>query len=153
MLIKDCMTKKVEIGSPDMTIFDAAKAMRDGDFGALPIAKDDRLVGMITDRDITTRAVAEGKNPYEVKVSEIMTGRVLYCFDDQTLDEVSTNFGQTKVRRLPVLSRDKRLVGIISIGDLADADPKDGGEALHRVSQRSRKSEQLVLASAIQIFS
>jgi CBS domain-containing protein len=121
MLVKECMTEHVELGNPEMTVCDVAKKMREGDFGFLPIQENDRLVGMVTDRDIVVRAIAEGLNPEETKVSEIMTPNVLYCFEDQTLEEVSDNLGRNQVQRLPVLNREKRLVGILSLGDLAQS--------------------------------
>jgi CBS domain-containing protein len=86
MIVKKCMTEKVELGNPNMSLYDAAKKMRDGDFGILPIEENDKLVGVITDRDIAVRGVAEGLDPKKVKVSEIMTDRVLYCYEDQSLD-------------------------------------------------------------------
>jgi len=88
------------------------------DAGVLPVAQDDRLVGMITDRDIAVRAVAQGKSP-DTLVRDVMSPEVLYCFDDQEIKEITRNMGDVKVRRLPVVNRDKRLVGIISLGDLS----------------------------------
>jgi CBS domain-containing protein len=138
MLVKECMTQQVELGRPDMTLREAARKMRDGDFGILPIAENDRLVGMITDRDITVRGTAEGKDPEEVLVSELMSKQVLYCYEDQSVEEVSENLGENQVRRLPVLNRQKRLVGILSLGDLAQssAKPEKVEEALSRISQQ-----------------
>jgi CBS domain-containing protein len=118
MKVSKCMTRDVELVSPTQTIRDAAQMMADLDAGALPVQQDDRLVGMITDRDIAVRAVAQGKSP-ETPVRDVMSPEVLYCFDDQEIEDVSRNMGEVKVRRLPVVNRDKRLVGIISIGDLA----------------------------------
>ena len=118
MKVREAMTHDVCLTSPDQTICDAAKVMAAIDAGALPVEQDDRLVGVITDRDIAVRAVAEGKSP-DTKVRDVMSREVLYCFDDQDLDAVIRNMGAVKVRRLPVVSRDKRLVGIISLADLA----------------------------------
>lgn len=118
MKVRDAMTKDVCLTTPDETIRDAAKVMAKIDAGLLPVEQDDRLIGVITDRDIAVRAVAEGKSP-DTKVRDVMSGEVLYCFDDQSLDEVVRNMGAVKVRRLPVLDRSKRLVGIVSLGDLA----------------------------------
>lgn len=142
MLVKDCMTKHVELTDPSMKIVEAARKMRDGDFGMLPVGENDRLVGMITDRDITIRLVAEGLSPDECTVGDIMSKRVLYCFEDQDTKDVALNMGQNQVRRLPVLNRDKRLVGIISIGDIAlapAAEKQMTGEALKRISQPSQQ--------------
>ena len=121
MIVRECMTRQVELGTPDMSLRDAALKMRDGDFGILPIYKNDKLVGMITDRDIAIRCVADGDDIKKMKVGEVMTERVLYCFDDQSLDEVAQNLGDNQVRRLPVVNRDKKLVGILSLSDLSRA--------------------------------
>ena len=118
MKVREAMTQDVRLASPDQTICDAAKIMAQIDAGALPVEQDDRLVGVITDRDITVRAVAAGKAP-DTKVRDVMSREVLYCYDDQDLDTVIRNMGTIKVRRLPVVNRDKRLVGIVSFGDLA----------------------------------
>jgi CBS domain-containing protein len=99
--------------------------MKDIDAGFLPVGENDRLVGMVTDRDIAIRAVAQGKGP-DTKVRDVMTEEVIYCFDDESLDAVSTMMADRKVRRLPVLNRNKRLVGIVSIGDLSQSPEDDG---------------------------
>jgi CBS domain-containing protein len=88
------------------------------DAGAIPVGEDDHLVGMITDRDIAVRAVAQGKGP-KAKIRDVMTSEVKYCFEDQDLDDVIHNMGDIQVRRLPVVNRDKRLVGIVALGDIA----------------------------------
>ena len=118
MKVREAMTQDVCLATPDQTIRDAASVMMEIDAGALPVEQDDRLVGVITDRDIAVRAVAKGKSP-ETKVREVMSREVLYCYEDEDLEAVIRNMGEVKVRRLPVLTRDKRLVGIISLGDLA----------------------------------
>lgn len=134
MKVSEAMTQDVCLATPDQTICDAAKVMAQIDAGALPVEQDDRLVGVITDRDIAVRAVAEGKSP-NTKVREVMSREVLYCFEDQDLDDVLRNMGTVKVRRLPVLSRDKRLVGIISLGDVAlHHDPTKAEKAIRDLS-------------------
>jgi CBS domain-containing protein len=139
MLARECMTKQVELGTPTMTLQEAAIKMRDGDFGALPINENDRLVGMVTDRDIVIRAVAEGKDLSRTTVREILSPNILYCFEDETLEDIAANLGENQVRRLPVLNRQKRLVGILSLGDLAQshADANALEESLDRISQHS----------------
>lgn len=139
MLAKECMTKNVELGRPNMSLSEAAKMMRDGDFGILPVSEQDRLVGMITDRDIAIRAIAEGKDPNRSYVGEVMTNKVLYCFDDQDVNDVVKNLGDNQIRRLPVLNRQKRLVGILSLGNMAlyDATPKNMDEALSDISKKN----------------
>ena len=128
MRVADCMSRDVRIANPDESLQDAARAMAQIDSGVLPVGDGDRLVGMITDRDIAVRGVAEGKGP-DARVREVMSAEVRYCFDDEDIGEVLRNMGEIQVRRLPVLNRDKRLVGMISIGDLAkaDADARTGG--------------------------
>jgi CBS domain-containing protein len=124
MNIQNCMSKDVRIASPAQSIRDAARMMKEIDAGFLPVGENNRLVGTVTDRDIAVRGVAEGKGP-ETLVRDVMTEEVLYCFEDEDLDSVSTKMGNLQVRRLPVLNRDKRL-GIISLGDISQADDDDG---------------------------
>jgi CBS domain-containing protein len=118
MRVSEAMTRDVRIASPDYTVQQAARLMSELDAGVLPISENDRLVGMLTDRDIAIRGIAQGKGP-DARVREVMTSEVRYCFDDQDLDEVTRNMGDIQVRRLPVVDRDKRLVGILSLGDIA----------------------------------
>jgi CBS domain-containing protein len=137
MEIREVMTSDVRLVEPRTTLKDAAQMMREGGFGLLPIGENDRLIGTITDRDITIRAVAAGKDPGSTAVREAMSEGILYCFEDQSVDEVAELMGDRQVRRLPVLDRDKRLVGIVALGDLAirhGADD-DAGEALSEISQ------------------
>jgi CBS domain-containing protein len=129
------MTPDVQLCTPDDTLRDAAEAMAALNIGLLPVTADDRLVGMVSDRDIAVRGVGMGRGP-DSRVGDIMTVDVKNCFEDQTLDEVTENMGDIQVRRLPVLSRDKRLVGIIALGDIAQAQAGDGtGAALSRISR------------------
>jgi CBS domain-containing protein len=143
MQVKDAMTPDVELASPNQTIRQAALLMGECDCGVLPVADKDSLVGMITDRDIAIRGIAAGKGP-KTKVAEIMSQEVLYCFEDQDLDEVAANLANIQVRRLPVLNREKRLVGILSLGDMArkadGADP--AGDALKGISQPGGEHSQ-----------
>ena len=142
MKVKQAMTSEVRVASPEQTIREAAQLMAELDAGALPVAENDRLVGMITDRDIAVRAVAEGL-PADTPVSEIMSHEVLYCFEDQQLDDVARNMGQVQVRRLPVVNRDKRLVGIVSFADLARTEqPTTVGRAVSHVSEPGGKHSQ-----------
>ena len=138
MLVKQSMIKEVRLGHPQMTIKEAAQLMKKGDFGALPVGDNDRLVGMVTDRDIVIRAVAEGKDPNTATVKDCMTEKILYCYEDQTLEEVAENLGDNQIRRIPVLSRENRLVGILALGDIATSNAKAEKveEALTRISQK-----------------
>jgi CBS domain-containing protein len=136
------MTNEVQIASPDHTIRDVALIMARLDAGAMPVGDNDRLVGMITDRDIAIRGIAMGKGP-DAKVRDVMSADVKYCFDDEEVDDVLHNMGDLQVRRLPVLNRDKRLVGIISLGDLAtNGKTADAGEALSGISKPGGEHSQ-----------
>jgi CBS domain-containing protein len=116
--VQDLMTCDVAFVAPSGTIAEAAEAMYRLDVGCLPVAENDRLIGMITDRDIAVRGVAAGCGP-DTPVKSVMTSEVCYCFEDQDLAEIAANMAEIQVRRLPVMNRDKKLVGIISIGDIA----------------------------------
>lgn len=143
MKIREAMTPDVRLARPDQTIREAAHLMAELDIGALPVEENDRLVGMITDRDIAVRAVAEGKGP-ETRIRDAMTSDIKYCYEDQEIEEVTQNMGELRVRRLPVLNRDKRLVGILSLGDLAlDEEAQDeAGEALGDISRPGGQHSQ-----------
>ena len=142
MRVSDAMTTAVKIASPQTTIAEAARVMGEIDAGVLPVGDNDRLVGMLTDRDIAIRAVAAGKGP-NTTVGEVMSQEVKYCYADQDLDEVLNNMAELKVRRLPVLNRDKRLVGILSLGDVALVDDPDAtGEALSEISEPGGQHSQ-----------
>jgi CBS domain-containing protein len=135
MQIREAMSDDVRIASPSQTIRDAAILMAKIDAGILPVGDNDRLVGMISDRDIAVRAIALGKGP-DTPVREVMSQDVKYCFEDDDVDEVAQNMADIKVRRLPVLNKSKRLVGIVSLGDLALSDgPANAGEALCSISE------------------
>ena len=146
MKIKECMTKNVRIVDPKQTVKEAACLMAELDAGVLPVGENDRLVGMITDRDIAVRAVGAGKGP-ETPVSEAMSSEVRYCFEDEDTDHVARNMGDLQVRRLPVMNREKRLVGIVTIGDIATsrrADAECVGEALGSISRNGGTHSQSV---------
>ena len=135
MKVCDAMSRDVQVASPTLSIRNAAKIMAKIDAGVLPVGENDRLIGMITDRDIAVRAVAEGKAT-TTKVRDIMSEEVLYCFEDQDLEEVARNMSIMKIRRLPVVNQDKRLVGILSFGDLArNEDPTTAGQAISQISE------------------
>src|SRR5437762_8398855 len=119
MRVSEAMTREVRIATPGQSIRDVAKIMAEIDAGVLPVGDNDRLVGMITDRDIAIRAVALGKGP-DTPVRDVMsTEQVLYCYEDEELDHVAKNMSEQQVRRLPVVNRDKRLLGIDPFADLA----------------------------------
>lgn len=135
MKVHEAMSRDVRLASPDDRICDAARIMGEIDAGSVPVGENDRLIGMITDRDIAVRAVGQNKGP-ETPVREIMTKDVQYCFDDEDIEDVCTKLADQQVRRLPVVNRDKRLVGILSLGDLAKGDGADyAGHALGAISR------------------
>jgi CBS domain-containing protein len=119
MKISQILTKNPEVISPDARICEAARLMREHDIGMLPVCDGERLVGSITDRDLAIRAVADGCDALSTKVRDIMTPEVFWCFDDAELEEVARLMEEKKIRRLPIINHKKRLVGIVSLGDLA----------------------------------
>jgi len=140
MRVKDIMTPKPECVRPDETLQAAAQKMRDLDVGPLPVCgENDRLAGMITDRDITVRAVAEGKDPKTTPVREAMTEQIVYCFEDQDVREAARTMQERQLRRLVVLNGEKRMVGIVSLGDLAteSGDKSTSSQVLQDVSEPS----------------
>jgi CBS domain-containing protein len=139
MRVSEAMTREVRVATPGQSIRDAAQAMAELDAGVLPVGENDRLIGMITDRDIAIRAVAAGKGP-DTPVREVMSTEVRYCFDDEDIDHVAHNMGENQVRRLPVVNRDKRLVGIVSLADVALT--KDKNAAADAVTGVSRPGGQ-----------
>jgi CBS domain-containing protein len=143
MKVKEAMTRDVRLVRPDQTIREAAHLMAELDIGCLPVEENDRMVGMITDRDIAVRAVSEGRGP-ETSVREVMSRDVKYCYDDQSVEEVTSNMADIRVRRLPVVNRNKRLVGILSLGDLAvdESAQDEAGEALGGISRPGGQHSQ-----------
>ena len=137
MRVSEVMTQGVECIGPDATLQEAAAKMKSLDVGPLPVCDNDRLVGMVTDRDITVRATAEGDAPTDVRVRDVMTPEVIYCFDDDLVEDAARLMAAKQVRRLVVLNRDKRMVGIVSLGDLAvkTGDEQLVGNALEGISE------------------
>ncbi len=135
MKVADIMTPEPELIDPNSSIRDAAKRMRSENIGSLPVGENDRLVGMVTDRDIATRAVAEEKPPGTTSVREVMSKKVFYIFDDNDLDAAAQCMADHQVRRLPVLNHDKRLVGIVALADLAHTGDDCEKVALEGISE------------------
>ena len=136
MQVRDAMTRDVRLASPHQTIAEAAKMMAEADIGCLPVGDDNRIVGMLTDRDIVVRALAQGRDGQSL-VGDVMTKSVKYCFEDEDMDEVLSNMGEVKIRRVPVVDRDKHLVGVLSLGDAArNHSPEAAGMALSGVATR-----------------
>lgn len=135
MQIKDVMTRDYKWIAPDANLFEAAQIMKEQEVGFLPVGENDRLIGAITDRDIVTRALANNQDPKIAQVRDTMTAKTLYCFEDQSVDEICDNMSDIKVRRLPVVNRDKRLVGIVSLGDLSQNQAQRSGQTLQHITQ------------------
>lgn len=134
MLVRDAMTRDAKVASPQDTVRAAAELMAKLDVGILPVRTGDRLVGMITDRDIAIRAIGMGRGP-DTPIAEAMTSDVKYCFEDEDVEAACQSMGDLQVRRLPVLNRDKRLVGIVSLSDFARKADGSAGSALAQISQ------------------
>jgi CBS domain-containing protein len=135
--LKEIMAPGVYVIPPEATVKEAAEKMRAIDVGPQPICDGERLVGMLTDRDIITHAVAEGRDPTTTSVRDVMTADLVYCFEDQDVTEAARLMEEHQIRRLPILNRNKWMVGIVSLGDVAVAvgDRQLAGEALERISE------------------
>ena len=131
--IADVMTTDVEVVRPEETLRNAARAMADLDVGSLPVCNGRRLVGMITDRDIAVRAVAEGKS-VDTQVNEVMTDDVVWCSETDDVEDVLQQMGDAQIRRIPVIDDDRNLVGIVSLGDIALEEHEEVDEALRDIS-------------------
>lgn len=142
MLVGDLMTRSVELIAPSDSIQEAARKMADEDFGVLPVAEFDRLVGVVTDRDIVTRAIAWGRMPDKTYVRDVMSKDVTYVFEDDSSDEAARKMARLQVKRLPVLNREKRLVGILSLGDMATMrlTRAEASEALSAISRPNQNT-------------
>jgi CBS domain-containing protein len=134
--LKDLMSRDVKVIDPEMSIGEAAIQMRDGDFGMLPVGEDDRMIGTISDRDIAIRAIAEGKDS-ETKVRDVMSDGIAWAYEDDSVDKAVKIMSERQVRRLPVVDRDKRLVGIVALGDFAVdvTQLRPAAEALSEISK------------------
>ena len=142
MRVSEAMTREVRVANPGQSIREVAKIMAEIDAGAMPVGDNDRLVGMITDRDIAIRAVALGKGP-DTPVRDVMsTEQVLFCYEDEELDHVAKNMSEQQVRRLPVVNREKRLVGIVSLGNLAQREGRAANKAVKGVTKPGGAHQQ-----------
>ncbi len=136
--VRDVMTRDVQTVGPDLPIADVARMMRDENVGAIPVADDGELLGIITDRDLVIRALAEGtETSNTLSARDVMSGNLLYCFEDQTAEDALQNMGDRQVRRLPVVDRDKRLVGMVAFTDLTRSASTNFAVAAHRRMTRA----------------
>ena len=136
--LKDLMSPDVQVISPDATIREVAEHMREGDFGMMPVGEDDRMIGTISDRDIAIRAVAEGKDA-GTKVRDVMSEGIAWAYEDDSVEQAAMIMSERQVRRLPVVDRDKRLVGIVALGDIAveSSEIRPAAQALSEISRPS----------------
>lgn len=134
--LKDLMSRDVQVISPDMSIKDAATKMRDGDFGMMPVGENDRMIGTLSDRDIAIRAVAEGMDA-NTKVRDVMSEGIAWAYEDDSVEQAAKIMSERQVRRLPVVDRNKRLVGIVALGDFAveSSNIQPVAEALSEISK------------------
>jgi CBS domain-containing protein len=137
MKLKDVMTPQVEVAPPQANLTEVAQKMKNLDVGIIPVCDGQKLRGMISDRDIVIRAIAEKRDPERTRAEDIMSPHVLYCFEDQEISDAAEIMEQKQVRRLLVLNREKKLVGIVSLGDLAvkTREERLSGEILERISE------------------
>lgn len=135
--LKDVMSPNVEVIKPEATLLEAAEKMKEIDCGSLPVCEGHRLLGMITDRDIVLRALAAGADVDALHVRDVMTSPIVFCYDDQEVSEAAHIMESNQIRRLVVLDRIKRLVGIVSLGDIAvrSGSTQLSGQVLEKISQ------------------
>ena len=140
MIVRDIMSRDVEVVHPDSVIQEAADKMKTLNIGSLPVCDNKRLVGVVTDRDITIRAVASGLDPKSTKVSNTMTPELIYCFEDETVSQAAKLMERYQIRRLPILSREKHLVGIVALGDVAvdTGNERLSGTVLEEISEPAK---------------
>ena len=141
--VADVMVRQVKLVSPDNNVRQVAQMMREADTGLLPVAEGDRLIGMLTDRDVAVRLVAEGRDPAQTKVRDVMTADVRYVFEDEDLKHVAENMAEQQVRRMPVMNRQKRLVGVVSLGDIAKRMDRLAGRALSGIAGQGGQHSQI----------
>ena len=136
--LKDVMSRDVKVISPDATIREAARKMLEGDFGMMPVGENDRMIGAISDRDIAILGVADGKDP-NTKVRDVMSEGITWAYEDDSVDEAAKIMSEHQIRRLPVVNSDKRLVGIVALGDFAveSSDIEPAADALSEISKPS----------------
>ena len=138
MKLKELMSRNVQVIDANATIGEAAQQMRKGNFGMMPVGENDRMIGAISDRDITTRAIADGKGP-DTRVRDVMSERITWAYENDSVDDVAKLMSTHQIRRLPVVNSEKRLVGIVALGDVAvkSVDFEAAGKALAEISQSS----------------
>jgi CBS domain-containing protein len=142
MQVQEIMRANVHMADPNMTIREAARRMRANNIGALPIGENDRLIGMVTDRDIVVRAIAENRSPANTTVREVMSEGVCYCFEDDDVARAAEVMAKCQVRRLPVVDRSKRLVGFVALADIGRSEDRAAQGALKGISEPTNKDRR-----------
>lgn len=142
MQVQQIMQREIRLADANMTIRDAARSMRVDNIGALPVSENGRLIGMVTDRDIVVRAVAEERSPGDTSVREVMSQGLCYCFEDDDVDEAAVVMAKHQVRRLPVINREKQLVGVVALADLGRSEEGAAQEALKGISEPTDKARR-----------
>jgi CBS domain-containing protein len=140
MLVHDIMTAHAEWVAPTITLAEAARKMRDHKIACLPIGHNDRLVGMLTDRDLVCRALAAGADPNTVTAGEVMTKGITWCYEDESVDDILEIMETKQIHHLPVLNRRKRMVGIVTLSDLALRGPDELSSRLSHLASRDSRS-------------
>jgi CBS domain-containing protein len=148
MQVQEIMRPSVHIADPNMTIREASRQMRENNIGALPVGENDRLIGMVTDRDIVVRAIAEDRPPGNTTVREVMSEGICYCFEDDDVAQAAKVMAKYQVRRLPVIDRSKRLVGFVALADLGRAEDRAAHAALKGISEPTDKERRYESAGA-----
>jgi CBS domain-containing protein len=140
MKLKDIMTKNPKVIPANASVRDAARLMKDIDTGAIPVIENNQVVGMVTDRDIVLRSTAEGRNPNETKIDDVMTHEFYFCYEDQDVKDAAKLMQEKQIRRLPIVNHDKHLVGIVSLGDLSVdvGNDKLSGKTLEDISKPAK---------------
>ena len=136
MFVRDAMTPHAEWIDPQVSLIDVARRMRDHNIGCLPVGENDRLIGMITDRDLACRAVAEGVDLTTAKAREVMTKGITWCFDDESVDDAVERMEKKQIHHMPVLDRQKRIIGILSLSDLALRGPQELSNKVSKLASR-----------------
>jgi CBS domain-containing protein len=142
MQVQEIMRPNVHMADPNMTIREAARRMRSNNIGALPVGENDRLIGMVTDRDIVVRAIAEDRSPGDTTVREVMSEGVCYCFEDDNVARAAEVMAKYQVRRLPVVDRSKRLVGFVALADIGRSEDRAAQGALKGISEPTNKDRR-----------
>jgi CBS domain-containing protein len=133
--ISELMTRDVRIVSPDTTLQQAAQLLQELDIGSLPVCNGQRLLGMVTDRDITIRGTAAGLPPQSTPVKDVMTESIAYCLESDSVDDVMRKMGERQLRRMPVIDGERNLVGIVALGDLATNRARNTDKVLRKISE------------------